>query len=589
MDNHAIARLFSELADLMEIAGENSFKTRAYRAFSQTALDHPEPLAHIAAVGELEALPGVGKAIAAKVDAAIHTGTFPALERARHQVPVGVKRLLDVAGLGPRLVRTLWKEAGVQSLGELAYACEENRLAHLPGIGPAQQGAILEAVRALLERGDGALLATAVMATRTIEYLLVRAGAAEVVALGETRRGVELVRELVVIARGIEPAVVAPALDGKPELEGVRARSASDGATLVVHGLPIRVRVVSDAEWVRELVVGTGDVAHVAWLEQRAAKRGESERGKAQEGKPRREASTPGSELASLCARVQTEEAVYAALGLPAVPPELREGVVERVPERLVAPADVGGFFHVHTDWSDGTGAILAMARAAARLGYRYIGISDHSRAAAYANGLDAERLAEQAGAIAIARRESTVCTILHGIEVDILADGTLDLPDDILASLDFVIASVHSRLTMPEDEMTARIVRAVSHPLVTILGHPTGRLLLGRRGYPFDLGAVARAAAANDTYLEINANAQRLDLSDVLVKRAAKEGARFAIDPDAHAHQAVDETALGVMVARRAGLTREQVLNARDRDEIVQVLSARKQRALERIEQGRA
>jgi DNA polymerase (family 10) len=503
----------------------------------------------------------VGKAIAAKVDAAMHTGTFPALERARTQVPDAVRRFLEVPGLGPKLVRTLWRDAGVMSLGELAYACEENKLAHVPGFGPKRQARVLAAVRALLERGGGVLLATAVAATRIIDHLLREVGAAEVVPVGAARRGVELVRELVVLVRGIDPEKIAPAIDAQASLEGVRATAAADGATLVIHGLPTRVRVVSDEDWVHALIVGTGDERHVAWLEARA------------EGN-----------LALVCARAKTEEAVYVALGLPPVPPELREGIVESVPQGLVERRDVRGFFHVHTDWSDGTAPILGMVRAALQAGYRYLGISDHSKAAAYANGLDADRLADQAKAIALARRESLGCSILHGVEVDILADGSLDLDDEALGTLDFVIASVHSKLSMGEAEMTARILRAVSHPLVTILGHPTGRLLLGRRGYTFDLEAVARAAAANDTYLEINANAQRLDLSDELVKRAARQGARFAIDPDAHADHAVDETALGVMVARRAGLTREQVLNARDREEILTVLADRKAKGLARL-----
>jgi DNA polymerase (family 10) len=561
VDNAAVARLFAELADLLEICGDNPFKTRAYRSFAQTAREHAEPLAVVASRGELEALPGVGKAIAAKVDAAVHTGSFPALDRARQQVPEAVRRLLDVRELSPRLVQTLWKDAGIQSLGELAYACEENKLSHLPGIGAKKQARVLEAARALLEKGGGVLLATAVGTTRALEYLLCTAGAAEVVPIGAARRGVEIVRELVVLVRGLSVKKIAPAIDAKMELEGVRAHGAADGATLVVHGLPTRVRAVADRDWVHALIVGTGDDAHVAWLEARA-----------------------GGDLAPLCARAKNEDAVYVALGLPAVPPELREGEVERVPKELIEHSDVRGFFHVHTDWSDGTAPILGMIGAATRSGYRYVGISDHSRAAAYANGLDPARLAEQAKAIALARRESTACAIFHGIEVDILADGSLDLPDDVLGALDFVIASVHSKLAMPEDEMTARIVRAVSHPLVTILGHPTGRLLLGRRGYGFDLEAVARAAAANDTYLEINANAQRLDLSDVLVRRAAKEGAKFAIDPDAHAEHAVDETGLGVMVARRAGLTRAQVLNARDREEMATVLAERKRAALARM-----
>ena len=566
MDNAAVARLFDELADLLEIAGENPFKTRAYRAFAQTAREHGEPLAVLAAKGELLALPGVGKAIAAKVDAAMHTGVFPALERARAAVPDSVRRLLEVPGLGPKLVRTLWKDAGVVSLGELAYACEENKLAHVVGIGPKRQARVHAAVQSLLEKGGGALLATALAASRAIEALLLEAGATEAIPLGDARRGVELVRELVVVVRGIAPKRIATLLDAQDSLGGVHAHPAADGATLVVHGLPVRVRAVGDREWVHELITGTGDVRHLAWLDTRAA----------------------GS-LASVCARAKTEDDVYRALGLPIVPPELREGEVTHVPEALVRRGDVRGFFHVHTDWSDGTAPILAMVRAAARGGFRYLGISDHSRAAAYAHGLDSDRLREQAKAIAIARREATGCAIFHGVEVDVMEDGSLDLDDDVLASLDFVIASVHAKLSMSHEEMTARLVRAVSHPLVTILGHPTGRLLLGRRGYSFDLEAVARAAAANDTYLEINANSQRLDLNDTMVRRAASQGARFAIDPDAHAEHGIEETALGVLVARRAGLTRDLVLNARDREEMTAVLAARRQRGLARLGRGNA
>jgi DNA polymerase (family 10) len=563
VNNASLARLFDELADLLEVAGENPFKTRAYRAFSQTARERTEPLAVLASRGELERLPGVGRAIATKVDHALHTGGFPALDRARAAVPEAVRRLLEVEGLGPRLVRVLWKDGGVGSLGELAYACEENRLTKLPGIGAKKQARVLAAVRALLEKGDGALLATAIEATRAIAALLVEAGADDVACVGEARRGLELVRELVVIARGITPSRIVTAIDGRQALQGARARASTDGATMLVHGLPVRVRAVPPAAWVYQLVMGTGDERHVAYLTEKA-----------------------GGDLLGACTKAKTEEALYRALGVPFVPPELRDRDPREVsvPKDLVCGTDVRGFFHVHTDWSDGGAPILAMARAASKAGYGYVGISDHSRAAAYANGLDGDRLREQAQAVAVARREATGCAILHGVEVDVLADGSLDLDDETLASLDFVIASVHTKLTMTEAEMTARVVRAVSHPLVTILGHPTGRLLLGRRGATFDLDAVAKAAAANDTYLEINANAQRLDLSDTMVRRAAALGARFAIDPDAHADHAVADTVLGVMVARRAGLTRDRVLNARDRDEVVAVLAARKERALARL-----
>jgi DNA polymerase (family 10) len=250
------------------------------------------------------------------------------------------------------------------------------------------------------------------------------------------------------------------------------------------------------------------------------------------------------------------------------------------LPERAL-----GGVFHVHTDWSDGTATLEEMAAAAASAGLAYVGISDHSRAASYANGLDAERLREQRATVSAAREKYPNLSILHGVEVDILADGSLDLDDDTLASLDFVIASVHSRLAMEPKEMTARIIRAVSHPLVTMLGHPTGRLLLGRRGYSFDVAEVAKAAAANDTYLEINANPHRLDLSAELARRAAAFGARFCINPDAHSPRGFVDTDLGVVVARRAGLERAQVLNALAKDELLRALEERKARATKRLE----
>jgi len=317
--------------------------------------------------------------------------------------------------------------------------------------------------------------------------------------------------------------------------------------------------MVEARAWVHALLTATGDAAHVRWLDGLA-----------------------GGALAEACAGAADDGAMYRALGLAFVPPELRAGSAPRVPAELVER--VGGIFHVHTDWSDGTASILEMARAAVAAGYTYLGISDHSRAASYANGLDAARLAEQRAVIDIARRELPECAILHGIEVDILEDGALDLDDATLASLDFVIASVHSRMGMGSAEMTKRIVRAVSHPLVTILGHPTGRLLLGRKGYTFDVAEVARAAVANDTYLEINANAQRLDLDEAKVRKAAGVGARFAIDPDAHAPRGLDDTRLGVMMARRAGLTAGQLLNARTRSEVERVLAERKDAALARM-----
>jgi DNA polymerase (family 10) len=378
---------------------------------------------------------------------------------------------------------------------------------------------------------------------------LLRAGLAEAVIVGDARRGVELVDELPMVVRGpCDATALARALGRAAAAEGVEILDPHTVSMRFEGGGPARLRVVPPGAFVEALVRGTGSAPHVRWLSTIAADHGG---------------------LGAVCKRCRTEEDLYAALGLPYAPPELRERSTRTVPELV---AEVRGIFHVHT--------ITDMARAARDAGFAYAGITEHSKTASYAGGLDATQLARQARAIARARREVPGFAILHGVEVDVLPDGSLDLDDATLASLDFVIASVHARLDMRDDEMTARLLRAVSHPLVTILGHPTGRLLLGRKGSSYDIEAVAAAAAANDTFLEINANPQRLDLSEDLVRRAAARGASFAIDPDAHSPRGVRDTALGVSVARRAGLAASQVLNTRGATEVAAYLATRRRKA---------
>ena len=562
MDNERVARTFEELASLLELKGESPFKLRAYRTFAESVRALGDPIVDIVARGELDAMPGVGKAIAAKVDDLLKRGSFAALDRVRDEVPTTLLEVLNIPGLGAKSVRTLWLEAGVTTLGELLYACEEHRLAHLPGFGEKKQAKIFEAVRERLEKSGAMLLAGALEAVDRIRKALAEKGITDVEAVGETRRGTELVHALLVLVKNGDASRIAQTLQRAKEDIGVRG-VALDGDDVVVtfaSGEMARVRGVPAATWALTLVKETGADAHVKWLEERAAGKGG---------------------LAALAARATREDEIYAALKLPFPHPELREGPTPTVSTRLDR---VHGIFHVHTDWSDGTASIVEMARESARAGFAYVGITDHTKAATYANGLDTKRIEEQARAIAIARREVPEIEILHGTEVDILADGSLDLDDATLATLDFVIASVHTRFAMSSAEMTARIVRAVSHPLVTILGHPTGRLLLGRPGYSFDVEKVARAAAANDTYLEINSNAQRLDLSDELARRAAAAGAKFAIDPDAHSIRGIADTTLGIIVARRAGIGPADVLNARESRDLVRTLAARKKRALANI-----
>jgi DNA polymerase (family 10) len=401
------------------------------------------------------------------------------------------------------------------------------------------------------------LVATALEMARLVNDALARAGLDEATVVGDARRGLELVTELSMITRGPADArPVARALERALACEEVALEGRDVVRMQFDGGGPARIRVVPRSRFMEALVRETGSARHVRWLESLARSRGG---------------------LDGICARARTEADVYQALGLPFAPPELREGPTHDIPDLVDT---VTGVFHVHTTWSDGAASIAEMARAAQQAGFAYLGITEHSQAASYAGGLDAAALVRQARAVARARREVRGIQLLHGIEVDVMRDGSLDLDDTTLASLDFVIASVHEALDLPSREMTARLVRAVSHPLVTILGHPTGRLLLGRAGYAFDVEAVAAAAAKNDTFLEINANPQRLDLSDALVRRAASVGARFAINPDAHTPRGIRDASLGLSVARRAGLTAPQVLNAQGTDEVLAYLTARRQKA---------
>jgi DNA polymerase (family 10) len=575
--NGHVAIAFEELATLLELQGEAAFKTRAYRNFAELLRTLPESISAVAARGALEELPGVGKAIAAKVEQLARTGRIEALERARAEVPARLPELLRIGGLGPSKVRKLWLEANVTSLEELRDALRDGRVAQVSGFSAKSKDKLLPLVEAALETSRHVLLAEGLALAAQVLDDLAEAGAKVARTAGALRRGTELLDEIVIVVNGLAPAEVARAIgrsDSFAKLDRVElavdashAPTARASVLATTHGRPgprVRLRCVAADALLETLVVETADEAHLAALHARAAE--------------------AGTTLSAICATAADEDAVYAALGLPHTPPELREGSPIEVPATLLPTRGLGGVFHVHTTWSDGTGSILEMARAARDAGFGYVGISDHSRAASYANGLDPARLAEQADAVAEARRALPEVTIFHGIEVDVMADGSLDLPDDVLARLDFVVASLHSAFHLDEETQTRRILRAVSHPLVTILGHPTGRLLLGRPGYTFDVEAVAKAAAANGTFLEINASPTRLDLSPPLARKAAALGASFAINPDAHEPRGFGDVALGVAQARRAGLRVDQVLNAQSAEAVAETLRARRAAAIAKL-----
>ncbi len=555
MDRKEAARALRTTAELLELHGENPHRVRAFAKAARAVERIEGDLAGLVASGRILETRGIGKGTAAFLGELLHGRTPALLQDLLERTPEGVRRMLAVRGLGPRRVRALWRELGVESPGELEYACLENRLVELPGFGPASQGKILEAVRFHLLSGERRLVDRAwAEAGAMIECLAGEAGGGEVLVGGELRRGCETVGRLDLVLvgdPGEAPGVLAACGLHPPGSEG----GPWEGST--AEGLPVRVRPSSPSGAGAALLAATGSAAHLEELGRRAAA-----------GGLRLEPSglySGGERVAGA-----REEEIYARLGLQWVPPELREGEDEleraaagELPE-LVSEEDLRGALHNHTSDSDGTATVEEMARAALALGWSWLGIADHSPAAHYANGLDGERLRRQWERIDAwnAGEEGRRLRVLKGLEADILPDGTLDVPAGADEGLDYVVASVHSAFHLGREAQTRRILAAVENPLCRVLGHPTGRLLLARPAYPLDLEAILRACAANGVVVEINANPHRLDLDWRGARRALALGVKLVVNPDAHAPEGLADVRWGIAVARKAGAGRGDLLN---------------------------
>lgn len=541
----ALVSALKSTADLLDVLGEEPFRAQAYRSAARSleALDVNVPT--LLASG-FAGVPKVGKGIAAELLAYAGGGSFGPLEDAASQVPAGVLGLFRVRGLGPKKIRALW-DAGIDSLEGLREAARDGRVAALKGFGAKSAGTILEAVEFALGAQDRQHLSTG---RAVVEGLLARLDGLNPRPAGDVRRGLETVRTARVTVTGTAEDVrarlkdhiedLAP-LEGKPLLAG-----RVDGVPVEVGYAPAEVRGALD------LMLG-GSTAYRESLRAEAKAKG-------------LDLSGWGLRRGETLLRTPTEADVTHELGLPLRPAEYREPEHDAVwetlppPEKLVTVADIRGMLHTHSVWSDGAATLPEMVAAAQALGHTYLGTGDHSRTASYANGLSLERL--RAYVAEIRALQDAGLPILAGAEVDILADGSLDYPDEDLLTLDYVVASVHSHFTLDPIRQTERLVRAASHPLVTILGHPTGRLRLRRPGYALDLDAVLEACAANGTVVEINANPYRLDLDwrDVLRWR---ERLTFAVNTDAHVPGGLGDIRYGVAMARKAGLTPAGVVNS--------------------------
>lgn len=565
-----------EIAILLELTGENAFKTRAYANAARTLQGLDRDLAELVAGGELRSLKGIGPALAEKIGMLVTTGRLPYLEELRAQVPPGLLELLRVPGLGPKRVREVYAKLGIASLAELEYAAGSRALQELEGFGEKLQGKILDGIAALKRHADRFLLSDALaMGEEILAAVAALPGARRAAIAGSLRRRCETVGNVDLVAATDDAPALLAAFAGLPEVAAVLpagSGGAAEASVRLAGGLRVRLRAVPERDFAGVLRYLTGSREHDEALRAHAAERGFEldERGLRRAGAP---------------VAAADEDAIFAALGLAAIAPELREGRGEIAAAaagtlpRLLEPGDLQGVLHVHSTYSDGVDTVREMALAARARGYRYLGICDHSQSARYAGGMLADDVRRQHEEIDRLNQELGDFRVLKGVECDILADGSLDYPDGVLASFELVVGSVHSRFGLSEAEMTQRLVRAVANPFLDVLGHPTGRLLLGRAAYALDLGAVCAAAAERGVAIEINANPHRLDLDWREVRGFQERGGWIGIHPDAHRSDGLDDVRYGVMAARKGWATRDRVLNALGLEELLAWLRARRAR----------
>jgi DNA polymerase (family 10) len=561
LSNSEVAGVFHAIADSMEIMGESRFRIQAYRRAGDVVNDLPAPLSSYRERGELEGIPGVGPAIAAKIGELLDTGKLTFYEKLKAQVPATALELLRVPNVGPKTAARLHQELGINSLADLKAAAESGKLSKIKGFGTKTVESILQGIEAAERRDQRVLLGRALdIAEDVIAALQKVVPVREITYAGSLRRARQTIGDLDFLVAADDPAAVVHAFRALPNVARVES-SGDEKATVYLHsGMQADLIAVPPAMWGSALQHFTGSQAHSIHFRSMALERGLSF---SEHGFKRADGTT------ILCA---TEAEVYAAVGLPWIPPELREDTGEfeaaregRLPQ-LVELGDIRADLHTHSTWSDGTTSIRDMAEAARARGYAYMAVTDHSAYLGITNGLDGARLREQAKEIQALNDEYQTqgipFYILRGVEVDITPDGSLALPDDVLAELDIVVASPHVKLSQPPPQATERILRAIRNPHVDIIGHPTGRLIGGREGADLDIDAIGRAAAETGTLLEVNSGPDRLDLESAAVRRVLDLGAHLVIDSDAHHPDNFGWIRLGVLTARRGWAEAERVAN---------------------------
>jgi DNA polymerase (family 10) len=572
LDNKAISAVLQGVALLLELKGENPFKVKAYSNAARSIDILEEELEKIIREGRLKEMKGIGSALAQHITELVNTGRLKLHEELKSSVPPGHLEMLKIPGLGPRKIGVLYEALDVKTIGELEYACLENRLVELQGFGQKGQEKILQGIQQI-KKYQGRYLYGEVIETveEILRKILAHPKVLRASLAGSVRRKMEVVRNINLVVSALNPQEVLTAFSKLPEVEVVRFRDKTRGRYSLLSGVEVDLRIASDQAFPYQLLEWTGSLSHWNAMCERAKAMGFK-------------LSGGGLRRNGRIISCTGEDGIFDVLGLDSIPPELREnqGEIEAAEIHqlplLIEDRDIKGVFHVHSSYSDGTNSIKKIARAAKEMGFSYIGLSDHSPTARYAGGLNLEKLEKQWEEVDRVNKEMEGFHIFKGTESDILPDGSLDYDEVVLKKFDFVIASVHSHFNMPLEEMTQRMIKAVRNPYTTMIGHPTGRLLLAREPYAIDMTRLIDEASRFGVLIELNAHPFRLDIDWRLCKYAKEKGVKIAINPDAHDAGGLRDTCFGVGIGRKGWLEPGDILNTMDLEEMKDFLKRKKQ-----------
>lgn len=559
MDKNEIAGILNDIGTMLEITGESFFKSKAYYDAARTIELLEEDIEDLVREDRLKNIKGFGQALTQKLRELVTTGRLEYYENLKKTVPSGLMEMLKIQGLGPKKVRAIYESLGITSIGELKYACLENRLTRLPGFGEKSQNKILNGIENIRRYAGRFFYFDAMYyANQLLDTLKSSGVVIDCDIGGSLRRKKETVKDIDILVSSSNKEAVMDIFTSHSLVSQVTSKGDTKSSVILSNGINADLRVVSSKQYPYALHHFTGSREHNTALRHIAKQQGikVNEYGLFREDK-----------LISCL----SEEEIFAVFGMSYIPPELREnnGELEAAAEgaipRLIESKDIKGIFHVHTNYSDGSDSIEDMVKSCIRRGYSYLGITDHSQTAYYAGGLKKDDIKRQHEEIDILRLKYPDFMIFKGIELDILPDGEVDYDEEILSWFDFTIASVHSSFNMDEDRMTARVVKAMKNKYVTVLGHPTGRLLLSREPFKINIDEIVDNAVKQKVVLEINANPHRLDLDWRYCKMAKERGCKFVISPDAHRAEGVDDVEHGISIARKGWLSGDDVINAAD------------------------